>query len=236
MSEPSPTTAYSQIRQSIVEGKYRPGQHLIEQTIAEELSLSRTPIREALRMLQSEGLVLVEPNRGATVRRLTVDDVADLYDFRSRLECYAAELAAERATEQQALKLATAAAQFETAAIATGPGELDRIRNASRWNDEFHLTVLEAAAHERLTLTLFRTIDHPLVFQALRQYNEAEMTRSVLFHHLICDAISRGEGQRAGRLMTEHVLQGRDVLLVAIEQLVSIDELYAQDVQDAGSN
>jgi DNA-binding GntR family transcriptional regulator len=227
------SSAYDQIRRNIVEGRYRPGQRLIEQRIAEELELSRTPVREALRMLQSEGLVRVEPNRGAAVRRLTVDDIADLYDFRARLEGYAAELASQRATADQLDRIRAATDGFDDA--TSGRRTIERVHEAARWNNELHGTLVAAAAHERLQLTLARTVDHPLVFQALRKYDDDEMARSRLFHHLIVEAVGAGEPARAGRLMSEHVLQGRDVLLSAVDRLVSLDDLFDEEAAPSGT-
>src|SRR5437879_5999382 len=93
--------AYAQVRAAIVENRYPPGHRLIEQRIAEELGLSRTPVREALRMLQAEGLVVSERNRGAMVRPLSETEVVDLYGLRIRLESYAVEVASERATASE---------------------------------------------------------------------------------------------------------------------------------------
>ncbi len=89
---------YEKIYQRIVEGTYLPGQRLIEQRIAEELEVSRTPVREAFRRLETAGLIVAEKNRGAVVRAVTRADVEDLYELRSRLEALAAERAAVRAT------------------------------------------------------------------------------------------------------------------------------------------
>jgi DNA-binding GntR family transcriptional regulator len=226
MSEPSAATAYQRIRQAIVEGDYRPGERLVEQRVAEDLELSRTPIREALRMLHAEGLVRIEPNRGAAVRGLTKDGIADVYELRARLEAYAAELAAERATDDQLARLADAAEQFDVAATRAIDGGVDEVREVFRLNDVFHLTMLEAARHDALLNSLVRTVDHPLVFQAFRQYDADSMRRSSEFHGLICAAICEGEGTRAARLTHEHVLQGRDVLISAVERLVSVDALF----------
>ena len=86
--------AYEQIRQAIVEGRYRAGQRLVEKNLGEEFQVSRTPVREALRALESEGLVVSLPNKGAVVRSLSAQDVYDIYDLRVRLELLAAERAA----------------------------------------------------------------------------------------------------------------------------------------------
>lgn len=226
VAEPNAMTAYHQLRRWIVEGHLRPGERLVEQRLAEELELSRTPIREALRMLASEGLVRFEPNRGASVRSLTVAEIADLYELRGRLEALAGELAAERATPDQVERLAAAEADFAAAAEAARDRDIEAIRRVFHLNDVFHLTFLEAAHNERLTQTLIRTVDHTLVFQAFRHYRHSGLERSALFHGLITEAIRRREGPRAGRLIHEHVLQGRDLLLSVIGDSESVDGLY----------
>ena len=206
------TTAYAQIRQAIVEGRYEPGQRLVEQRIAEEFALSRTPVREALRRLEAEGLVQSEPNRGAVVRDLTTDDLADLYGLRAQLEAYAAELAAARIEAHQVAELDAAIADFD-AALAAGTADLDTTRVLAEANRRIHATILAAARHDRLGQLLERTVDVPLSFQAFRQFDRAETERSHLFHQLIRDAIVAGDASRASALMREHVLQGRDVLV-----------------------
>lgn len=217
---PQAADAYHLIRRAIVEGAYAPGQRLVEQRLAEEHGLSRTPVREVLRRLQAEGLVDVERHRGAAVRRLSVDDIADIYELRSRLEGYACERAAERATPQQLDRMAVAVAGFAGQVADLGPSAVPPPVEASHalthWNDELHLTILDAAGNGRLTALLFRTVDHPLVFQALRRYDRDQLERSALFHRLIHEALADRAGDRAGRLMAEHVLQGRDVLLHAV--------------------
>lgn len=226
MTVPSAADAYHQIRRWIVEGHLRPDERLVEQRLAEELQLSRTPVREALRRLQSEGLVAFEPNRGARVRSLTVEGIADLYELRGRLEAMAAELAATRATAGELDRLADAHEAFASAADAARGGELDSIRSVSHRNDVFHLTLLEAAHHEHLTQALVRTVDHTLVFQAFRHYDVSGLERSVEFHGLLDAAVRRGEATRAGRLMHEHVLQGRDQLLAVVGDDGSVDALF----------
>ena len=104
--------AYAELRAAIVENRYPPGHRLVEQRIAEELGLSRTPVREALRMLEAEGLVVSERNRGAMVRPLSPTEVVDLYGLRIRLESYAVEVATERATEAELGELVDAADAF----------------------------------------------------------------------------------------------------------------------------
>jgi DNA-binding GntR family transcriptional regulator len=218
--------AYNLIRRRIVEGHFRPGERLVEARLAADLDCSRTPIREALRMLDSEGLVRSLPNRGASVRDLTAGHIRDLYEVRARLESLAAELAAVRATPDQIDRLAAADAEFADAVPRVDTDDVDSIRIILRLNDEFHLTMLEAAHNQRLTHTLIKTVDHPLVFQAFRHYDDGAMRRSSLFHRLIVEAIRSHESMRAGRLVSEHILQGRDQLLAVIGDSDSVDALF----------
>ena len=206
--------AYERIRAAIVESEYRPGQRLVEQKIAKQFALSRTPVREAIRRLEAEGLVVAERNRGAVVRSISPAEVRDLYELRARLVSYAAELAASRVTEPELERLRAAVARFH--AIATEPADagpdISRVRRVSEANREIHDAIVTAAHHERLATMLARTVDIPLVFRAFRAFNADELGRSDLFHHLILEAIESHQPERAGRLMTEHISQGLDAI------------------------
>lgn len=215
--------AYELIRAAIVEGRYRAGQRLIEQRIGEEFSLSRTPVREALRMLEAEGLVQSQRNRGAVVRPLSAKDVVDLYQLRARLESLAAERAAERVAPESVEELDRAIDEFDQAII--GDVDIPGVRRLNQANARFHGTILEMADHARLSALLSRTVDVPLVFQAFRVFNTQERVRSNMFHRLIRNAIVAGDGQRAGALMSEHILMGRDSLLAAMAE-APVEALY----------
>ncbi|HEV7762873.1 MAG TPA: GntR family transcriptional regulator [Acidimicrobiales bacterium] len=210
------SVAYEHLRSAIVESRYPPGHRLVEQHLAAELGLSRTPVREALRMLQAEGLVVSERNRGAMVRPLSPTEVVDLYGLRIRLESYAVELGAERSTETELGALVDAADGFRAAVRAADGDSVEGVRRIHEANRVFHDAVLEAARHRRLTAMLARTVDIPLVFQAFRSFGPAELERSDTFHHLIAEAMCRRDGQRAAALMSEHIAQGRDAVLDAI--------------------
>ncbi|HYD08935.1 MAG TPA: GntR family transcriptional regulator [Acidimicrobiales bacterium] len=202
--------AYAKVRAAIVENRYPPGHRLVEQRIAEELGLSRTPVREALRMLQAEGLVVSERNRGAMVRPLSETEVVDLYGLRIRLESYAVEIATERASEEQLGALVDAADAFRVVCAAN---DVALLHEANR---RFHDGILDAARHHRLAAMLARTVDIPLVFRAFQSFGPAEIERSDTFHHLIVDAMCRRDGGRASALMAEHIAQGRDAVLDAM--------------------
>ena len=208
--------AYEQLRAAIVESRYPPGQRLVEQRLAEELGASRTPVREALRMLEAEGLVVSERNRGAMVRPLSPTEVVDLYGLRIRLESYAVEVATERATGTELGELAAAADAFSEVRRSVDVDSVEGVRLLHEANRRFHDTVITAARHRRLATMLARTVDIPLVFQAFRTFGAAEIERSDTFHHLIVEAMCRHDTTRAGALMAEHIAQGRDAVLDAM--------------------
>jgi DNA-binding GntR family transcriptional regulator len=209
---------YERIREAIVEQRYRPGERLVEQRIAEELAVSRTPVREALRRLEAEGLVTITTNRGAAVRDVDLDEVVDLYGLRARLEAYAAELAAERMQDDEVDRLAAAVDAFSAAcdAVEGGDDRIDAARRLSTANSAIHAAIVAGSHHRPLQALLHRTVDIPLVFGTFRDFDADARRRSDLFHHLILDAIRQRDGVRAGQLMSEHIAQGCDAAVAAL--------------------
>ena len=222
---------YAGLRRGIVEGDYPPGSRLVEQRLAEAFHCSRTPVREAVRRLEAEGLVVVERNRGARVRPLTEAEIGDLYGVRARLEAYAAALAAERHEQADLLALHVAVDRFERAAEIGVRSRSDRgvVRELEEANAAFHDALLAMSRHSRIQTLVHSAVDAPLVFQALQRFSPEELARSATFHRLIAEAVVAREPERAERLMTEHVLQGRDALLARLSDLGELTELFARD-------
>jgi DNA-binding GntR family transcriptional regulator len=205
--------AYEEIRQAIVEGRYSAGQRLVEKSLAEEFQVSRTPVREALRALESEGLVVSLPNKGAVVRSLSAQDVYDIYDLRVRLESLAAERAARDPRPDQLAVLEEANADFATLLPSFVGDDLESVRKIEAVNRRFHQGFIDMAGSWRLNQLLERTVHAVLVFQNFQSYEPEELERSLLFHQLIAQAIARREAGRAGNLVAEHILLGRDILV-----------------------
>jgi DNA-binding GntR family transcriptional regulator len=208
-----PVLAYTSVRAWIVEGRLRPGERLIEQRIAAELNLSRTPVREAVRMLAADGLVVTERNRGAVVRALGRQDVLDSYELRARLESYACELATGRATAGDLAAIDEGIRDFGRALRRRDLDPVERTRLIGEANRRVHAAIIAASRHTRLAHLLSSAVDAPLVFAALRRFTHSQLERSNLFHRLIRDMIAKNEPQRAAQLMHEHIMQGRDQVL-----------------------
>jgi DNA-binding GntR family transcriptional regulator len=209
--------AYEALRAAIVEGEFRPGERIIEQRVAADLQLSRTPVREAVRMLAADGLVIVTRHRGAIVRPLERADVLDFYELRARLESYAAELASSRAQEADLAEIETGIRDFDAAMGREDLNALDKTRLYSQANGRVHAAIIEASGHARLGHILASTVDAPLVFGAFREFSRAELERSNNFHKMIRDRIAEREPTRAAALMYEHIMEGRDRILASLD-------------------
>jgi len=225
-SKDDQTGPYEQIYRRIIEGVYKPGERLIEQRIAEELAVSRTPVREALVRLEGAGLVVNARHKGAMVRALSREDIVDMYELRAVLESLAAKRAALRVDVVDLARMDEAIDEFDRAIAGEGPVSIDELRAMNAANRKFHETMLTAARHPLLGQMLSVTVDAPLVFQAFRRFNRAESERSNLFHRLMRQAVADHDGERAARLMTEHIDQGRDVLLAGFDSVGSVNGLF----------
>lgn len=195
------------IREWIFEGRLSPGARLKEEELARELGISRTPIREALLVLQGDGLVELIPNRGAIVRGYDLADLESLYSLRAVLEGYAARRAAERTTDELIEALEASCERYVELRRAGDP------RGLIEENITFHNIILEAASNERLEQMTRGLIQHPIVYRTYFVYPPEERAISDYYHRQITAVIATGDAARAERLLTEHVLEGLDYLV-----------------------
>ena len=205
------------MRALILAGEYAPEERLIEEQLAERLGVSRTPVRQALTLLEAEGLVELAPNRGATVRSFTVADVWDIYDLRAVLEGHAARRAAGRIQGDEVGRLRELAAQMEGLAGRFEDHE-EEIRALVALNQEFHGTIVEASRNRRLERLINRTVEIPLMFKAFFWYTPHERVISNHYHRQILHALEDGDADRAEIVMREHVYEGRDFVIAALEE------------------
>ncbi len=207
LSRTASAAAADLIREAIIEGRVVPGQRLKEEELAHELGISRTPIREALHLLQAEGLVEASPNRGATVRVHEVADLEDMYELRALLEGQAARRAAGKITPAHLDELRESCDRFE---LLLEGGDLMAV---VKENAYFHETILAAAGSERLTGMVHQVVAMPLVYKSYIWYSSAQVAASHHCHRQLVHALERRDAQRAELIMREHVYEARDVLL-----------------------
>lgn len=204
---------YAVLRQQIIQGSYQAGERLVEERLADTLGVSRTPVREALATLASEGLVQLFPNRGAVVRSFAPDEIKESYDLRAVLEGYAAFQAASRITPDQIAALHTITDEMEERFVHDLPDQQTQLYWLVERNQLFHRAIVEASGN-RLLLTVFRQlIDLPLMFRSFYWYSDEGRTQQIFFHRRIIAALAERDADRARALMSEHIHEGRDAVL-----------------------
>jgi DNA-binding GntR family transcriptional regulator len=194
------------IREAILDGRLEPGSRLKEEELARELGISRTPVREALLILQSEGLIETTPNRGAIVGTHDADDLVDLYQLRALLEGYAARQAAARVSDEEIGLLRESCDRFDLIAS-------NDVRELVKENLLFHSSIHAAAGSVRLTEMLRRVIELPLVYKSYAWYPPDQKRISAHYHRQITNALSVRDAERAELVMREHVFEARDLLV-----------------------
>ena len=191
---------FNEIRENILAGVYAQGEELKEATIGTKLGVSRTPVREALRQLELEGLVEIIPNRGARVTGISQKDVSDIYQIRYRLEGLAARWAAERISEQEIAELE------EVVFLSEFHLKNAKQEQMARLDGKFHEIIYHAAASRMLEHVLG---DFHHFVKAARSLSVREGSRakeSVQEHKAILEAIKERDGNRAEKLANEHIL------------------------------
>lgn len=200
--------AYDVIRKGILDSRWPPGAHLRELELATVTGVSRTPVREALRRLEADGLVTLVPNLGARVNAWDAQDLDEIFGLRSILEGDAARLAASRVTPAQLTELEKLCDQME-GLVAAYPDV--NYGTLSVYNDQFHGIILTAAGNRRLQQLLKQVVEMPLVIRTFTRYTQRDLCRSMAHHREITEALRAGDGQWASAIMQAHVRAGRAV-------------------------
>ncbi|HKP17839.1 MAG TPA: GntR family transcriptional regulator [Gaiellaceae bacterium] len=204
------------IREAIIDGRLEPGSRLKEEELARELGISRTPVREALLMLQAEGLVVATPNRGAMVRAHTPEDLDDLYQLRALLEGHATRRAATRISPDEIERLGESCDRFD----ALDPDE--DLRELVRENLLFHDAILDAAGSARLASMVRRVIELPLVYKSYIWYSPDQKRISAHYHRQLVNAFESRDADRAEFIMKEHIFEARDLLVARLRDLEGV--------------
>ncbi len=187
------------LRTEIFAGRLKPGEPLPERLLAEQLGVSRTPVREALFTLHSEGLVELTPNRGATVRTITPQDILQIYSLRRVLESYAAREAAHARTRQHLDAIEDAHAKLER--IGTeGDASEQALADLA-----FHTRISEAAGNRLLQTIMGQVLAFTVSYRSSIAYPSERMALVNKQHRAILDALRDRDADRAEALMREHV-------------------------------
>ena len=202
-------TVYLTLRARILSGELGANAVLREQALAEELGVSRTPVREALRRLDEAGLVSFVPNRGATVVEWSLEQVRETYFVRAALESRAAGLAATRITVAELDQLSDLIEAMEPVVTATDP---DGVSELGRLNAEFHRIVVSASRSAQLMTLTSSVARVPLMAEAFRRDGVQFRARSNHQHRDILTALRSGDSLWAEVAMRSHVLAARNAI------------------------
>jgi DNA-binding GntR family transcriptional regulator len=204
------------IRKAIIDGEFAEGQRLKESELADALGLSRTPIREALLILQSDGMIANEPRKGAVVRTYRESELADMFDLRAHLEAFAARWACSRRTDEDL-------ADLDASIKALDAIDVDDAGVAEIWreNVRFHMGVAVAAHTPKLVGFLRGLFDLPVYYFKPKDYTVAQKESFVRTHRKIFDAIEARDSVGAEALVRAHVLEARGLRVEHGQSLVA---------------
>lgn len=194
------------LRQTIINGDLRPGERLVEPLLAEQLKVSRTPVREAIFQLENEGLVKRIPYRGAVVAEISSRDVSEIYTIKSAIEGLAARLACRNASPLQVKQLRALLKQMEN---YVSKRDLDRYTRVSR---DFHFQIMKTADN-RWLLDIYKRLDPPIHgLRILALSLPGRPKDSVKEHRAILEAIARKDRVKAELLTQQHVRKAGEIL------------------------
>ncbi|MBN2232796.1 MAG: GntR family transcriptional regulator [Deltaproteobacteria bacterium] len=194
------------LREAIIQQKLKPGERVTELEIASRFGLSRTPIREAFRQLESEGFLHIVPRKGAMVAELDEKDIRDFYEIKAVLEGYAARVAAERVTADDIDRLEKLNRRMRACA-----GKHD-IAGMTVAHNEFHQVILEICGNQKIIEVVGNLVRQFLRFRFFVSAS-AELERLLAHHDLVIEALRTRDGQAAERYIVQNARLGEQVLV-----------------------
>lgn len=194
---------FQRLREDILSGVYQENDELREVSIGEELGVSRTPVREALRQLELEGLVTIVPNKGAYVKGITKKDVHDIYRIRSLLEGLCAKWATEHITDQQIEELEEIVLLSEFHLNKQGQGKAKQV---SDLDGKFHKVLYEASNSRILEHVLSDFHKYVKMARTMSVGEKERAEKSIDEHRAILEAIRKKDANLAEQLANQHIM------------------------------
>lgn len=213
---PKALDAYLALHRGIRAGDYPPGSRLKEVDLAAHLRMSRTPVREAIRQLERDGVVTVLPNRGAVVRELTEREIDDTYSLRAVLEGYAASRAAIRMEPSSLSRLDAIQAELERHIGAHGEGDDDPgsdVEPLIALNQAFHQLIMAGSQNSRMAEILQKATEVPLHMKELYWRAGRARAGALVHHREILEALRAHDPLRADAVMRTHVYAVKDFFI-----------------------
>lgn len=190
---------FNALREGILKGDLKPGERLMEKQLAEKMGVSRTPIREAIRKLELEGLVVMVPRKGAQVAEITVKDVKDVLEVRAALEELAVKLACTKMTDKEVVALQETVVEFESAV------EENRLEALVQLDIKFHDIIYKATQNDKLQ-HIINNLREQMFRYRLAYLRNPEFHSTIEGEHReIFDAIKARDEEKACAIAKEHI-------------------------------
>jgi DNA-binding GntR family transcriptional regulator len=209
-----PHTIFAVVRERIIDGTYGPGMRLTEQSFADEFATSRTPVREAMRMLAAEGYVDFKPNSGTVVRSWTLEQIVEIFQLRATLEGEICGHAALHITQEQIAQLQVLQERIEQNELDSAESNATRV---GKLNRQFHDLIAAASRQGRMVAVLAKAIEVPIVHRTFRSYDAKQMQRSFLQHRELIDAFLAHDQDWARSVMQSHIHAAKNAILRSLE-------------------
>ncbi len=223
--------AYEYIRKKILSGEYFPGKSLMTETLAKDIKVSRTPVRDALRKLETDGLVTIRAHLGASVKRMQLKEFREMCDLRLALECHAAGLAALNHSDAdlREIQFALEAMRRLTDQIIRAPEEQPLLGDMQREDVRFHIAIMTAAKNDLMKKEILRlhlinrVVMIPSVTSTVTSKSETDARRRVVLakHDEIYAAIAKGDAVAAKHEMEFHLQEWIDSTMLSMTRAES---------------
>jgi len=197
--KPLREVVFNSIRGAIISGVLKPGERLMEVQLAEKMGVSRTPIREAIRKLELEGLVVMIARKGAYVADLSIKNITDVLEVRAALEGLASGLAALRMTEEEIKDLELTAKRFEQAMNSND------VEGIIQTDIEFHEKIFKATRNEKLLQLTNSLMEQVQRFRVMYLNKAAKSTNLIKEHYKIAEVISKRNREMAENISKIHI-------------------------------
>lgn len=198
-------SAYETIRQKILDGTFKHGEHLKEEELAVICGVSRTPVRDALRNLAADDYVENRPNQGTIVKQWSAEDIEEIFTLRAMLEGHSARLAAHKVSKVQLRNLRQC--HDRIAALINVEGNIN-IEAFLDENQKFHTILTDASGSRRLANLISRLVAQPVVARTAISYSRDDLTHSNAQHTELIEALESGNDVWAESVMRSHILSG----------------------------
>jgi DNA-binding GntR family transcriptional regulator len=203
---------YESLKKSILHGKLRGGQRLIEETLANQIGISRTPVREAFHKLERDDLVTRLPKGGFAVREFTKEDVEEIFGIRSALESYASYLASLHITPEKISQLEKKVKELEDALEKRDDEKFIQL------NTEFHDLIYKSCKSKKLIEMINNFRDYFYRYRSALIHTEKGMNYSIEDHRRMLEAMKKKNPRLVERLVRNHLARGKELIIREINE------------------